>query len=101
MKKQIEIASLILAAAVFIGLVCAVLAGWMCHPGTGAAGTAFFLLHLGASFWLFRQCDPKTNTAGVWALLGAVAGLFAVALYFLAEINRNVAALAKEKESTT
>ncbi len=101
MKKQIEIVSLILAAAILVGLACAVLVCWMCHPGSGAAATAFLLIHFGTSCWLFRQCAPKTNMAGVWALLGLVAGLFAVALYFLAEINRNVAKLAEERDSTT
>jgi hypothetical protein len=102
MKKQIEIVSLILAAAILVGLACAVLVCWMCHPASGAAATALLLINFGTSCWLFRQCDdPKANTAGVWALLGLVAGLFAVALYFLAEINRNVAKLAEERDSTT
>ncbi len=77
-KKQIEIVSLILAAAILVGLACAVLVCWMCHPGSGAAATAFLLIHFGTSCWLFYESDdPKANTVGVWALLRLVAGIFA------------------------
>jgi hypothetical protein len=101
MRKQIEILSLVLAIAVLIGIACGMLVAWIVHPGLGATTTAFFLLHLGIAVWLFQQADPKSNTAGVWAFLGAIAGLVGVLIFFLSEINRKLTVLTHNMESAT
>ena len=101
MKKQIEIVAVILAILVFVGLG-AVAVVWLCFlPAAGAGATALFILHLGTAIWLFQQADPKSDTAGVWAFLGAIAGLVAVLIFFLSEINRKLTTLTNNMDSTT